>query len=78
MQSRVEINNHLPDGVLAGFTADGRVVVCIEFSPTYKFVFGSLADNAVVAEWQACAAHVHRIAMVEAWRMTGHGVVGNA
>lgn len=78
MTPKIHFNDAIPDGILAGFSSDGRVIVCIEFGPVYQFLFGSLADNMRVTEWNVCAAHARRIAMTAAWTAGGHFVVGNA
>lgn len=76
MQSKIQINDLLPDGLLAGFTAEGRVVVCIEFAPVYGVLMGTAADQDSVTEWHVCEAHARRLAWTAAWNNTGHQCSG--
>ena len=76
--SKVVINDALQDGVLAGFSIEGRCVVVIEFHPNYSYVWGAPDDQDNVFEWHACKAHARRLAMVAAWRGANYACRGNA
>ena len=75
---KVHINDFLPDGVLAGYNNDGRVVVCIEFHPNYKYLMGSSEEQEEVTEWHVCDAHARRIAYTAAWGAMDYACKGNA
>lgn len=74
----IQINDFMPDGILTGLDAEGRVVVCIQFTTPYHFIWGSPADQDSVAEWHVCRAHALRLAATSSWRMSGYECHGNA
>lgn len=76
--TRVHVNDSLPDGVLTGYDDMGRAIVCIEFSPTHAFLFGTVEDEARVTEWHVCNAHARRISFVAAWHYSDYQCAGSA
>lgn len=78
MPATIFTNDALPDGLLTGLNAAGRVIVCIEFAPNYKFIWGTPDDQDDVTEWHVCNAHARRLAMVGAWRAAEYPCRGNA
>ena len=74
----IKVNDYLPDGVMAGFDALGRVIVCLEYEPHYHYIVGSDYESENVAEWHVCSTHARRLAMVEAWRDADYVCRGNA
>lgn len=64
---RVHLNEAIPLGVLAGFNAEGRVIVCIEWGVGVEFLIGSEHDRAHVYEWSMSAAQDRRARWMHSW-----------
>lgn len=71
MTPKFHINDALPTGVLAGYNAEGRVIVCMEVGAEMRFVIGTANDRAQVLEWEVSAAQQRRLVIEQWWRSEG-------
>ncbi len=57
--SDIYTNDLLPDGVLVGKDACGRVVVCLEMNPVYNLIWQDPYRDTVedIAEWHVSPTH---------------------
>jgi len=78
MRGKISIEDLLPDGQMIGLNGDGHFIVCLEYAPNYKYLFGTPAELDDVAEWMVNTEHARRIAMIGAWRAAGHNCAGSA
>lgn len=74
----IHVTDALPDGILVGRNAQGRLVVGIEFTPNYRLLWGTPDDQDQVLEWYACSAHRRRLIAPLAWQASNYQVRGNA
>lgn len=78
MRGKISIEDLLPDGQMIGLDAWGHFIVCLEYAPNYKYLFGTPEKLDDVAEWMVNTEHARRIAMIGAWRGTGYDCAGRA
>lgn len=71
MLPHINLNNAYPKGILAGFNAQGRVVVCMEWLARVEFVFGTEDDRKDVLEWHMNADQDRRARWIMTWAMNG-------
>ena len=74
----IHIAADLPDGILVGFDSEGKNVVCLQFEPVFKFLFGTHADEFFVKEWHVSPDHARRIQAIAMWHVEDYKCVGNA
>lgn len=71
MISRIHLNDALPDNVLAGYNAEGRVVCCLEVGAEVRFIMGTATTQVEAEEWEMCAAQDRRFRFQAAWVKQG-------
>ena len=71
MTPNIQLNEAYPLGLLCGFNAEGRVIVCMEWNARIEFVVGSEDDRQFVSEWQMNAAQDRRARWLLLWAQSG-------
>lgn len=74
----IHIDDNLPDGILVGFDVEGKNVVCLQFDPVFKFLYGTHADEFFVREWHVSPDHARRIHAIAMWHVEDYECAGNA
>lgn len=71
----------IADGELRGFSADGRLIISMQYMPVFRRLSGDENDPRSVTAWRVSHAGARRIAAISAWNaMRGpmHPTAGNA
>ena len=78
LQPHILVNDAIPDGFLAGYDKEGRVIVCIQFHPKYEHLFGSVLDEISVSEWHTGLDHANRCQAIIDWNNDDFRCYGEA
>lgn len=71
MQPKIHLNDLYPDGILAGFNAQGSVVVCVEVGRDVTLIMGTEHDKRTALEWHMSTAQDRRMRWLHTWVKTG-------
>lgn len=76
----ISVNENFPTGIMAGFDANGRLVICVYIVDAYTndFLFGSRDDCEDAIEWSVYDEQTRREAIMMMWYSSNYTCCGNA